>query len=110
MFTYEVEVKVCVLLKISIAVISHHNQELLGKMWFISLTFPHHHSSFKKVSAGTQVAGILGQEIILRPWGSAVYSLSPHELNSLLFFYYNGTIRLGVGQPIMHCPITQTNR
>lgn len=31
-FTYEVEVKVCVLLKNSTAVINHHNQELLGKM------------------------------------------------------------------------------
>lgn len=68
-FTYEVKVKMCVLLKISIAVTRQHNQELLGKIKFIYLIFPHHHSSFKKVSAGMQMAEIWGQEIILRPWG-----------------------------------------
>jgi hypothetical protein len=47
-----------VLVKVTIAVMKHHDQNNLGRKGFIWLTLPHHCSSWKEVGTGTKT----GQE------------------------------------------------
>ena len=43
-----------VLIRISIAVMKHHNKSNLGRKVFLSLTLPHHSPSLKEAKAGSQ--------------------------------------------------------
>jgi len=54
----------CVLLRVTIAVIKHHDQSNLGRKGSIWLTLPYHCSSMKEIRTGTQT----GQESGGRSW------------------------------------------
>ena len=45
---------ITVLVRVTIAVMKHHDQGNLGKKGFIQLTLPYHCSSSKEVRTGTQ--------------------------------------------------------
>lgn len=49
-----------VLVRFTIAVMKHHNQNNLGRRGFIWLTHPHHSSSSEEVRAGTQAEQVSG--------------------------------------------------
>jgi hypothetical protein len=45
---------VVVLVRVSVAVMKHHDQSNLGRKGFILLTLPHHSPLLKEAKAGTQ--------------------------------------------------------
>jgi hypothetical protein len=77
---------VTVLVRITIAVVKHHEQKYLGRkgvIWFILL---HHCSSLKEFRTGTQTrVGTLRQELMQRPWRDAAYWFTPSLLSPLSY-------------------------
>lgn len=44
----------CVLVRITMAMMKHHDHKQVGRRGFTQLTLPHHSPSLKEVKAGTQ--------------------------------------------------------
>ena len=78
---------ISVLVRVTIAMMKHHDQNNLERKGFIWLTFPHHCSSSKKVGTGiSNRVGIWRQELMQSPWRDAADWLAPHALLSLLSY------------------------
>jgi hypothetical protein len=71
-----------VLVRVTVAVMKHHDQNNLGREEFIWLMLPYHSSSSKKVRTLKQGRNL--EELMQRPWRGDAYWLSPRGLLSLL--------------------------
>ena len=68
-------------LRVSIAVMKHHDQNQLGEEGVYLACNPHHYSSSKEVRAGA-----LRPKLMQRPWRDATYWFAPHGLLCLHFY------------------------
>jgi hypothetical protein len=65
-----------------LVVMKHHGQSKVERKGFIQLMLPYHSSWMEEVRMGTQA----GQELMQKPWRSAVYWHVPHSLLFLLSY------------------------
>jgi hypothetical protein len=92
----------CVLVRVTIVVMKHHDQSNLGRKGLIWLTLPHHCSSFKEVRTGTQAyrnpeAGADAEAME----GCCSLVCSPIAC-SACFLIESGTISSGLASPTMN--------